>query len=204
MSDTETVIKSIPKEVWGAAVDVVNKLIYPVTAVTVGIGKLIEQKFYTLNEVQKIIAEQTLREATEKVRNHKNTDFTNVIVKPQVIYSVLENTESQCDDFIRSLWVNVTAREFTEGSVHPEIVRLFSKLTAADLILLSEYYQEHSSTAKILLKALASAYTLGLTRDPKSFNHVYLKELGLLEEVSGKWFCTTTGKELMRCIGDLK
>lgn len=88
MSDTNEVIKSIPKEVWDAAVDVVNKLIYPVTAVTVGIGKLIELKFSALNEVQKIIAEQTLREATEKVRNRKNVDFTNVIVKPQVIYTV--------------------------------------------------------------------------------------------------------------------
>lgn len=204
MSETNEVIKSIPKEVWGAAVDVVNKLIYPVTAVTVGIGKLIEQQFSTLNEVQKIIAEQTLREATEKVRNRKNADFKNVIVKPQVIYTVFENTDSQSDDFIRALWVNVTARELSEGSVHPEIARLFSKLTAADLMVLSEYYAEHSSTAKLILKALASAYTFGLSRDPKSFNHVYLKELGLLEDVSGKWFCTTTGKELMRCIEELK
>lgn len=204
MAEENEVIKSIPKEVWGAAVDVINKLIYPVTATTVGIGKLIEQKFSTLNDVQKIIAEQTLKEATQKVKAQCNDDFTKVIVKPQVIYIVLENTDSQSDDFIRSLWVNITAREFSEGSVHPEIARLFSKLTAADLMVLSEYYAEHSSTAKLLLKALASAYTLGLTRDPKSFNHVYLKELGLLEDVSGKFFCTTTGKEVMRCIGELE
>jgi hypothetical protein len=128
MPDTNEIIKTIPKEVWGAAVDVINKLIYPVTAATVGIGKLIEQKFATLNEVQKIIAEQTLKEATDKVRMRESVDFTKVIVKPQVIYTVLDNTDSQSDDFVRSLWVNITARELSEGSVHPEIARLFSKL----------------------------------------------------------------------------
>jgi len=197
-------LKEIPKEVWGATVEVINKLIYPITATTAGVGKLIEQKFSTLNSVQKIIAEQTLREAIEKISKSKNTDFTNVVVKPKVIYTVLENTDSQSDDFIRSLWANVTARELSEGSVHPEIVRLFSKLTAPDLIVLSELHAQGSSITKLLFKALSSAYTLGISRDPKSFHHVYLADLGLIDEVSGKWFITTKGKELMRCIGELE
>jgi len=198
------VVKNIPKEVWGATVDIIKKLIFPITATTVGVGKLIEQKFSTLNDVQKIIAEQTLKEAAEKVQNHKNSDFKNVVVKPQVIYAVLDNSDSQSDDFIRSLWSNLAARELSEGSIHPEIVRLFSKLTAADLVILSESYSKSSSVAKVILQALASTYTLGITSDPKSFHHVYLKDLGLLIDISGKWFCTTTGKELMRCIGELE
>lgn len=197
-------VKEIPKEVWGATVEVINKLIYPITATTVGVGKLIEQKFSTLNEVQKIIAEQTLKDAADKISKAKNSDFKNVVVKPQVIYTVLENTDSQSDDFIRSLWANVTARELSEGSVHPEIVRLFSKLTAPDLIVLSDLHAQGSSIAKLLLKALSSTYTLGITRDPKSFHHVYLADLGLIDEISGKWFITTKGKELMRCIGELE
>lgn len=198
------VVKNIPKEVWGATVDIINKLIFPITASTVGVGKLIEQKFSTLNDIQKIIAEQTLKEAAEKVKNHNSSDFKNVVVKPQVIYSVLDNTDSQSDDFIRSLWSNLAARELSEGSVHPEIVRLFSKLTAADLVVLSEAHSESSSVAKVILQTLASTYTLGISNDPKSFHHVYLKDLGLLVDISGKWFCTTTGKELMRCIGELE
>jgi hypothetical protein len=197
-------LKEIPKEVWGATVEVINKLIYPITATTVGVGKLIEQKFSTLNDVQKIIAEQTLREAADKISKAKNSDFKNVVVKPQVIYTVLENTDSQSDDFIRSLWANVTARELSEGSVHPEIVRLFSKLTAPDLIVLGELHAEGSSITKLLFKALSSTYTLGISRDPKSFHHVYLADLGLIDEISGKWFITTKGKELMRCIGELE
>ncbi|MCL1125466.1 hypothetical protein [Shewanella surugensis] len=197
-------LKEIPKEVWGATVEVINKLIYPITATTVGVGKLIEQKLSTLNDVQKLIAEQTLREAAEKISNAKNSDFKNVVVKPQVIYTVLENTDSQSDDFIRSLWANVTARELSEGSVHPEIVRLFSKLTAPDLIVLSDLHSQGSSIKKLLFKALSSTYTLGISRDPKSFHHVYLADLGLIDEISGKWFITTKGKELMRCIGELE
>lgn len=204
MDDNSKVINSIPKEVWGAAVDIINKLVYPITATTVGVGKLIEQKFNSLNEVQKIIAEQTLQEATEKVKNHNRNEYKNVVVKPQVIYTVLDSADSQCDESIRTLWANLTARELSEGSVHPEIARLLSKLTAADLMILSELYSEHPSMTKLIFKALSSAYTLGITRDPKSFHHVYLKDLGLIEEVSGKWFCTTTGKELMRCIGELE
>jgi hypothetical protein len=197
-------LKEVPKEVWGASVEVINKLIYPITATTVGIGKLIEQKFSTLNEVQKLIAEQTLREATDKISKADNNDFTNVVVKPQVIYSVLDNSDSQSDDFIRSLWANVTARELSEGSVHPEIVRLFAKLTAPDLMVLTELYAENVTITKMLFKALSSTYTLGISRDPKSFHHVYLSDLGLIDEVSGKWFITIKGKELMRCISDLE
>jgi len=197
-------LKGIPKEVWGATVEVVNKLIYPITATTVGVGKLIEQKFSTLNDVQKIIAEQTLREATEKVSKIKNPDFENVVVKPQVIYTVLDNADSQADEFVRSLWANVTARELSEGSVHPEIVRLFSKVTAPDLMVLSELYTASSSITTLIFKALSSAYTLGISRDPKSFHHVYLSDLGLIVDMSGKWFITTKGKELMRCIGELE
>jgi hypothetical protein len=204
MSESSEVIKSIPNEVWKAAVEVIKKLIYPVTATTVGVGMLIEQKFNSLNDVQKVIAEQTLREATEKVQIHNRSEYKKVVVKPQVIYTVLECADSQSEESIRSLWANLTARELSEGSVHPEIARLFGKLTAADLMILSELYSEHPSMTKLLFKALASTYTLGITRDPKSFHHVYLKDLGLIDEASGKWFCTTTGKELMRCISELE
>ncbi|WP_439827620.1 hypothetical protein [Aeromonas enteropelogenes] len=197
-------LKNIPKEVWGTTIDIINKLIYPITATTVGIGKLIENKFNSLSDVQKIIAEQTLRETAEKIRNSGVKDFDSVVVKPQIIYTVLENTDSQSDDFIRSLWSNLTAREMSEGSIHPEIARTFAKLTAPDLVVLSELYSKNSSVTKLIFQALASTYTLGITRDPKSFHHVYLSDLGLITDISGKWLVTIKGKELMRCIAELK
>lgn len=197
-------LNHIPKEFWVLTVETINKLLYPVTATTSGVGKLIEQKFSTLNDVQKIIAEQTLREATEKVSKISNLDLTKVVVKPQIIYTTLDNTDSQTDDSMRSLWANITAREMSEGSVHPEIIRLFSVLTAADLIVLSELHGQRLSIAKFLLKAFASVYTLGIYRDPKSFHHVYLSDLGLITDISGKWVITVKGKELVRCISELE
>ncbi|WP_321533044.1 hypothetical protein [uncultured Desulfuromonas sp.] len=204
MSDKVDIIKNIPKDVWTAGTDIIKSIVSPVTATTTGIAKLIEQKFSTLNEVQKIYAEQTIKEAVAKVKSLQGPEFSNVVVKPQVLYTVLENTESQSDDSVRDLWSNLTARELSEGSVHPEIVRTLSRLTSPDLVVLSQLYAEESSTAKLILRTLASAYTLGILSDPKSFHHVFLNELGLIERVSGKWFCTTKGKELIRSISALE
>ncbi len=200
MPNSSNIAKNIPTEVWIASIKVIQNIIHPVTAVTVGVGKLIEQKFSTLNEVQKIYAKQTIQEAKDKVNRAAIPDFSNVVVKPQVIYTVIENADNQIDDSLRDLWSNLTARELSEGSVHPEIARIFSKLTSADIVVLSELHSRESSFAKTLLKALASTYTLGIMSDPKSFHHIYLKELGLIENISGKWLCTTKGKELIRSI----
>ena len=204
MSDKSELIKSIPKEVWSLGTDIIKSLISPITATTTGVAKLIEQKFCTLSDIQKIYAEKTIQEALDKIKQSGPSNHTNVVVKPKVIYTVLENTEAQSNDSVRELWSNLTARELIEGSVHPEIARTFSKLTAPDLMVLSQLYSDNSSTTKLILKALASAYSLGILRDQKSFHHVYLNELGLIDDVSGKWFCTTKGKELIRSISSLE
>jgi hypothetical protein len=201
MEEESNILKAIPKEVWGAATDFIKQILYPITATTIGVGKLIEKKFKTLNEVQKIIAAQTLKEAVEKT---KINDLTDVVVKPQVIYSVLENSDHQIDETMRALWSNLAAREFSEGAVHPEIARLFSKLTLADITTISRIHQEQGSTLSLLLNTLVSSATLNAINHPKSFNHVYLQSLGLIDSVSGKWFCTTTGKELIASISELR
>lgn len=194
----------IPKEVWSVGTEIIKDLISPFTAITKGIARLIEQKFSTLNEVQKIYAEQTIREAIDKTKKINTNNFTNVVIKPEVIYIVLDNTDSQSNDSMRDLWSNLAARELAEGSVHPEIARVFSKLTAPDIMILSELYSKESSFTLSILKALASAYTLGILGDKKSFNHIFLQENGLIERESGKWFCTIKGKELIRSISTIE
>jgi hypothetical protein len=201
--DNSTIPSSIPKEVWGALIIVIEKLIYPITATTVGVGKLIEFKFKQLNEIQKIIAEKTLQDAVEKVKNSPQKDFDNVTVKPEVICVTLDNTDSQVDDNMRNLWSNLTARELSEGSIHPEIARLLAKLTKEDLVVLSDIAEKDASLPKLFITALASAYTFGVLRNKKSFHHVYLRKLGLIDDVSGKWFLTTFGRELIRSIKEL-
>ncbi|WP_049629467.1 hypothetical protein [Cellvibrio sp. pealriver] len=59
-------LKEVPKEVWCATVDLINKLLYPVTATTVGVGKLIEHKFSTLNEIQKNNRQKNFRRSFRK------------------------------------------------------------------------------------------------------------------------------------------
>tara|TARA_B100000700_G_scaffold161345_1_gene178663 strand:- start:27113 stop:27730 length:618 start_codon:yes stop_codon:yes gene_type:complete len=197
-------MKEIPKEVWGTAVDIINKLLYPVTATTVGVGKLIEQKFTSLSEIQKVIAEKTLKEAIEKAKSTSQNKFDRVIVKPQVIWTVLDNTDGQVNDDLRGLWSNLAARELTEGSIHPEIIGTFAKLTAPDLITLSSVYEQNQSKGQFLLKVLLSSYSLGINKGETTFNHIHLQNLGLIESLSGHWAMTIKGRELMKSISELE
>jgi hypothetical protein len=205
MTDNLTKIaKAVPAEFWNTISEILKQLLYPVTATTFGAGRLIELKFNELEETKKIIVAQTIKDASEKVESRRpDTNREQVFIKPEVMYIVFDNVEQQCDESMRSLWSNLVAREFLEGSIHPEIARLLSKLTARDLVLLSEVYSGNSSVAKFLLKTLASAYSMGWVRDKKSFNHEYLQHLRLIDQEAGRWFCTSTGKQLLKSVNEI-
>ncbi|MDF7807548.1 hypothetical protein P4E94_08880 [Pontiellaceae bacterium B12219] len=205
MTEPHDITKFIPAEVWVSFTDILKQLLHPLTATTHGIGRMIEQKFNALEEAQKLIIAQTIHEASKHVQDKRTHEGNyHPSVKPEVMYIVFDNAEKQCDESMRSLWANLVAREFIEGSIHPEIARLLSKLTDRDLILLSEIYSENSSKTKFILKTLANAYSMGLVRDKRSFNHEYLQHLRLIDQTSGSWFCTSTGKALLRSVDELK
>ncbi len=205
MNELESVAKALPKEAWNklakTACATFEKIIYPLTATTEGIGKLIQTKFKKLNVQQQIIAAKCIQETKEKIEHIKPNEH--VPIKPLVVYEALENTDQQTDETIRSLWSNLLAKEFTEGSVHPEIAKLLSQITSQDALLLLSIAETDSDGIPILvLKALASKFSLGLTGVKKSFNHVHLEKLGLIQEVEFVWCLTTTGREFMRCVSD--
>lgn len=203
MDDLTLLTKNIPKEAWSqltkTVCDTFEKLIYPLTATTEGIGQLIQIRFESLNNVQKVIATKCIQEAADKIKTiHKD-----VVVKPAIIYEALENTDNQTDSTMRTLWANLLAKEFMEGSVHPEIAKLLTKLTSNDALLLLEVAKNDSTPLTIkVLKAIASAYTLGIFKQGKTFNHVHLKNLGLIEDIEKEWYLTTVGRELLKCVSD--
>lgn len=207
MNEIESVAKALPKEAWNqltkSACSTFEKIIYPLTATTAGIGKLIQTRFEKLNVQQQIIAAKCIQETKEKIENIKPKEH--VAIKPLVVYEALESTDQQTDETIRSLWSNLLAKEFTEGSVHPEIAKLLSQITSQDAILLLEIAEKDTGPIPVMvLKALASKITLGLTNEKRSFNHVHLKKLGLIQELEFVWCLTTTGREFMRCVSDPK
>lgn len=208
MGNDMDITKALPKEAWNklaaTACESFEKLIYPLTATTEGIGRLIEQRFTRLADEQKIIAAKCLAEVSEKVASSRKQTSADVVVKPAVVYEALDNTDNQTDQTIRTLWANLLANEFLEGDVHPEIARLLSRITAKDALLLSKIAEEERSTllGVKVLKALASKTTLGVFDEKKTFNHVHLEKLGLITRVENVWISTAAGEELMRCVSD--
>lgn len=207
MNDSVTIVKSIPKEAWGqlakTACNTFEKLIYPLTATTEGIGRLIELRFAKLEDEQKVIAARCLEDAHRKIKESTAQPNPDFVVKPAVVYEALDNTDSQTDNTIRDLWSNLLATEFTDGSVHPEIAKILSKLTARDAVLLLKIAQQDKATPVTIkvLKALASG-TLGLFNERKTFNHLHLANLGLITQLERVWTLTTVGRELLRVVSD--
>jgi hypothetical protein len=140
---------------------------------------------------------------TKRSRN-REPPKPDLIVKPGVVYEALANTDSQTDNTIRDLWSNLLANEFTDGSVHPEIAKILSRLTSSDAVLLLKIAQQDEATSLTIkvLKAVASRTTLGLFNERKTFNHVHLAKLGLITELERVWVLTTVGRELMRVVSD--
>lgn len=205
MEDLGMIAMTVPKEAWSrlanTACETFEKLIYPLTATTEGIGRLIQIRFNRLNDEQKIIAAKCLQETNEKIKNIDPR--SGIVIKPIVIYEALENTDQQTDETIRSLWSNLLAKEFTDGSVHPEIAKVLTKITSKDALLLLDVSDCESIAIPIrVLKALAATWTLGLLNKERTFNHVHLEKLELIHQVEKSWYLTTTGREFMRCVSD--
>jgi len=207
MDELKTIVKSVPKEAWSqltkTACDTFEKLILPLTATTEGIGKLIQLRFEQLNEAQKVIAAKCIQEASDKISTPDKNSKT--VIKPLIVYEALDNADNQTDETIRTLWANLLAKEFVEGSVHPEIAKKLTAITSQDALLLLEISEKESNSIPIrVLKALSDTWTLGILNKGKTFNHVHLESLGLIHQIEKSWYLTTTGREFLRCVSDPK
>ena len=72
------VTKAIPPEVYvqtaAVALETFQKLLWPITAITSGLGHYLDQKFATMVEIQKAIAVYTLQEAITKAKENAQTE----------------------------------------------------------------------------------------------------------------------------------
>ncbi len=201
---------SIPKEAMGKLVKTANetfeKLIYPLTSATLGLGGLIENYFHRLNDVQKIYATECVRRAKEKVENTKDNNQENPIpIKPIIFYRVFDHLENQVDENQIELMSNILVNEITTGSVHPEIVRLITMLTTDDIILLLNISENQEKIyINRLFQSIKNKNKASLAPDQNSFNHFYLKDLGLIIHEDGNWKNTYSGLEVLLSINPLE
>jgi len=202
MNDIGSIAKILPTEALNQLAQTVcetfEKIIYPITATTEGIGKLIQTKFESLNIQQQIIATKCFQETKEKI-DRIDDKKEHVVIKPLVIYEALDSTEQQTDETMRSLWSNLLAREFTDGSVHPEIAKLLSKITSQDAIVLNRI-----------------AIFKDVNEKEQTFNHIHLMNLDLINDIyinkvtptaiipERGWSLSITGEEFIRCVSDPK
>jgi hypothetical protein len=145
--------EAVPDQVWASLVDTAcstfKQLTSPLTAITSGTGRLIEAKFDRLVDAEKVIASQTMSRATDKAlrssRRRKNEPKSSIILK------VIEDSSSEVDTTLRELWTNLVANEFVDGSVHPEFVRILSRIRAIDTQRLIEIAQKSEQKLPIKL-----------------------------------------------------
>jgi hypothetical protein len=203
---TKDNIPNLPKEAWMQLVDVSTKtfikLVYPLTATTEGVGKLIEQKFNKLESANKVIAAECIKRAQEKV-DKSGIKQENIVIKPIIFSEAFKNTDQQSDPRMLEVWSNALAREITEGSVHPEIAKIIGKLTAEDISILFSTLENNSTFGMSFIKSISRVNTDEALEKNGSFNYIYLSEIGLIESRANQWFCTTKGKALAKSINRL-
>ena len=200
--------EAVPDQVWTSVVDTAcitfKQLISPLTAITSGTGRLIEAKFDRFVDAEKVIASQTMSRAADKAsrssRKRRNEP------KPSIILKVIEDSSSEVDTTLRELWTNLVANEFVDGSVHPEFIRILSRLSAVDAQRLIEIAQE--SEQKLPIKLALEILNLlnariSLSEDePTTFIDVHLSNLNLIKKSDGIWKLTVTGRAFLEAVSD--
>jgi len=204
--DIVEIVKALPKEsineITKVACDTFRDVVYPITATTRGLGLLIEDKFNSLSDAQKILASEAIRKTAEKASQHGGVNSSEHM-KPEVFYVALDNIDSHVDQVQSEVWTNVMAREVQTGNIHPEIVKTLSRLASRDVLLLNDiaFNQDKDGFSRFLAHFTKDDAAFSPVR--KSFNHFFLEELGLIVKNENKWNTTYKGVELLKSVESL-
>lgn len=202
--------KAIPAKAWTQIVDTActtfRQVVAPITALTSGVGRLIDAKFDALAEAPKVLAAETFTRASEKVRISRKPLASGVNAK--ILIDVIDNSSTETDPLLRELWANLLAEEFVSGEVHPEFPKILVRLSAKDAQTLARIAQQSSSKevlAKLRINSLLASFSLfGVELQFKqggSFVHEHLQNLDLIKRDGGAWALTLTGAEFLRTVG---
>ncbi|MBW4655491.1 MAG: DUF4393 domain-containing protein [Kaiparowitsia implicata GSE-PSE-MK54-09C] len=200
--------EAIPEQAWTSIVNTAcitfKQLISPLTAITSGTGRLIEARFDRLVDAEKVIASQILSRAADKASNSSRKRKNKP--KPSIILKVIENSSSEVDTTLQELWTNLVANELVDGSVHPEFIRILSRLSAADAQRLIEVAQKSEPNFSIklaleILNLLSMRIPL-IEYEPTNFINAHLSNLDLIKQSDGIWNLTVIGRAFLEAVSD--
>lgn len=209
------IAKAIPAKAWTRLVETAcstfEQCLAPLTATTSGIGRLIQAKFDHMVEAEKILAVDVLARATE--RANVAAPAASPAIKANIVVSVLQHSGSETDVNLRELWANLLAQEIVGGDVHPEVVRILSRLTAQEAQVLAELAESKKDSAfQVAARSFVSALDTQLSvsifgikvsarrRRHSNFSEALLESLGLIEKFEGGWVLSTIGEEFVRSV----
>jgi hypothetical protein len=121
------------------------------------------------------------------------------------------------------LWANLLAQELLDGDVHPEVVKILSRINAQDAQTLAEIAEKsekddyvRSFSSSIMGTNVeedgtlsASVSMLGISASMKkrpkySFSEKFLESLGLIERSGKKWELTAIGEGFVASVSEPK
>ena len=213
------VAQSIPKEGWKKAIDTAcdtfSDLIAPITRTTAGLGGLIQAKFDSMIDVQKVFASDAVHRARVKIQ-HMDKPPT-IAPSGRVLVSAIEEASIESDDNLRDIWANLIANELSSGGVHPEFPQILSRISAQDAVVLSAIADRNakksfipyamalrdSVVAVVGARVMVALAELLANVDERSDAHVeHLSRIGLVAKREGVWRLTHFGEEFVAAVSD--
>ncbi|WP_238114997.1 Abi-alpha family protein [Vibrio cincinnatiensis] len=172
--------------------------------------RLISAKFDRLVEAEKILAAETFRNARKKVEKSKAAPQGNY--KSSIIVKVLEQSSQETDMNMRELWENLLAQELIDGSVHPEVVSILSRIAPQDAQTLAKIADESpageyvssfvNSFAKEASVGVAGLYFKIKKRPQFTFSEKLLESLNLIELDDRSWVLTAIGEGFIASVSE--
>lgn len=209
--------QAIPKEGWNKLIDVAanafSDLIAPITKTTAGLGGLIQAKFDTMIDTQKVFAADAVNRAKEKV--NQVGIAPQAIPKAKVLLPAIESASLETDDDLRDIWANLIANELIGANVHPEFPSVLSRLDSHDAMVLSEIAEQsnkkvvklaakHFATATTIAAFLQNDFALRVKQEGalSDFSTEHLERLNLIKRSNGVWKLTYFGEEFVKAVTD--
>ena len=213
-------LEAIPEPVWmevvSTATNTFKDLVRPITAITAGVGRWMEQKFTNMVEVEKVLLADAVDRAQKKMRaSEREVAPTQNLA---TLAAIVDGVSTSTDELLREMWVNLLARDLSSDAVHPEFIAILGRLSPSDAQLLadiaekSEDAKQRASMKRMMDRVLsrsrsaASPLTLDIIRKlnqrPFDLGETMLLRFGLIEVDAGFRYLTTLGAKFLAAVNE--